>query len=167
MRGNDGGVGDGVGGLIEVISYTLNTGRSHFNYRLALVVSSLEDLKDKLTEAQTKNKVKNIFRGAVEQEPEDAAIYKKILKNSLGELKEQIQNALLYKETLEALANLYVKGYELDWELVHQGEAHQRISLPTYPFLKERYWVSVSTKAPSVEIKTEEDGSEGKIISRM
>ncbi len=48
LRGNDGGVGDGVGGLIEAISYTLNTGRSHFNHRLALVVSSLEDLKDKL-----------------------------------------------------------------------------------------------------------------------
>ncbi len=120
LRGNDGGVGDGVGGLIEAISYTLNTGRSHFNYRLALVVSSLDDLKNKLAEARTQNKVKNIFSGTLEQEPEDAAIYKKILKNALGELKEQIQNALLYKETLEALANLYIKGYELDWELVHR-----------------------------------------------
>ncbi len=155
LRGNDGGVGDGVGGLIEVISYTLNTGRSHFNYRLALVVSSLEDLKDKLAEARTQNKVKNIFRGAVEQEPEDSAIYKKILKNSLGELKEQIQNALLYKETLEALANLYIKGYELDWELVHQGEAYQRISLPTYPFLKERYWIPGSALSPQKLYSTE------------
>ncbi len=56
LRGNDCGVGDGVGGLIEAISYTLNTGRSHFNYRLALVVSSLEDLKNKLAEAQTQIK---------------------------------------------------------------------------------------------------------------
>ncbi len=161
LRGNDGGVGDGVGGLIEAISYTLNTGRSHFNHRLALVVSSLEDLKDKLAEARTQNKVKNIFRGAVEQEPEDGAIYKKVLETILEELKTQSSVDLQkYKNNLEALANLYVKGYELDWELVHQGEAHQRISLPTYPLLKERYWVAVSTKAPSVEIKTEEDGSE-------
>ncbi len=174
LRGNDGGVGDGVGveieervgrqraGLtLESISYTLNRVEVT-SASTSMVVSSLEDLKNKLAEARTQNKVKNIFRGAVEQEPEDAAIYKEVLKTALEKLKDVhlLQNPQDYKDKLEALANLYIKGYELDWELVHQGEAHQRISLPTYPFLKERYWVSVSTKAPSMEIKTEDDGSE-------
>ncbi len=106
-------------------------------------MSSLEDLKDKLAEARTQNKVKNIFRGAVEQEPEDAAIYKEVLKTALEKLKDVhlLQNPQDYKDKLEVLANLYVKGYELDWELVHQGEARQRICLPTYPFLKQRYWI--------------------------
>lgn len=40
-----------------------------------------------------------------------------------------------------ALGGLYVKGYSFDWQLVHQGETYQRISLPTYPFEKKRYWV--------------------------
>ncbi len=74
LRGNDGGVGDGVGGLIEAISYTLNTGRSHFNYRLSIVVSSLEELKTKLNNTDTDN----WFKGDASQKPEDAAIYKKI-----------------------------------------------------------------------------------------
>ena len=45
---------------------------------------------------------------------------------------------------MSALANLYVKGYDLDWELLHQGESKQKISLPTYPFAKERYWIPES-----------------------
>ncbi len=138
LRGNDGGWGwDGVGGLIEAISYTLNTGRSHFNYRLSIVVSSLEELKTKLNNTDTDN----WFKGDASQKPEDAAIYKKVLETIVEELKAQSSVDLQkYNNNLEALANLYVKGYELDWELVHQGEAHQKISLPTYPFLKNRYW---------------------------
>ena len=55
-----------------------------------------------------------------------------------------------YQHNLEALANLYVKGYEIDWILLHQGESHQKVSLPTYPFLKERYWIPEEhTKAPN------------------
>ena len=42
---------------------------------------------------------------------------------------------------MEGLANLYVKGYDLDWHLLHQGGANRKIALPTYPFTKERYWV--------------------------
>ncbi|MBP9692626.1 MAG: hypothetical protein KBD90_04770, partial [Alphaproteobacteria bacterium] len=51
---------------------------------------------------------------------------------------------------LEALASLYVKGYEIDWNLLHQGEAHQKISLPTYPFLKKKCWVSMDNKLRSI-----------------
>ena len=45
-----------------------------------------------------------------------------------------------YRKKLLALAGLYVKGYTIDWELLHQGEKNQHVSLPTYPFEKRRYW---------------------------
>ena len=28
-----------------------------------------------------------------------------------------------------------------NWRLIYQGEAFQRISLPTYPFERKRYWI--------------------------
>ena len=126
--------------LLEDISYTLNIGRSHFDKRCALVISSLEELKDKLSRLQEKKTVPGCFQGDVVKKPEDAAIYKKILASSLEELKVQ-SSEVKYRENLEVLANLYVKGYDLDWELLHQGEAKQKISLPTYPFAKEHYWI--------------------------
>ena len=69
-----------------------------------------------------------------------------------------------YKSNLEALANLYVKGYDLDWELLHADEAKRKIALPDLAHLqKERYWVpdittlqplsSLTSTVPSPTIK--------------
>ena len=134
---------------INVISYTLNKGRSHFNHRAAWVVDSKDTLREQLQVAMDKKKSDAWFTGVVDKynKPEDDAIYTKVLKNSFGELKKTINNKKEYRETLSALANLYVKGYSIDWELLHQGEPRQRVSLPTYPFAKEQYWAPHSTLA--------------------
>ncbi len=51
-----------------------------------------------------------------------------------------------YQETLCALAELYCQGYDLDWQSLH-ASAPRRISLPTYPFAKEHYWVEANAEA--------------------
>jgi polyketide synthase PksN len=43
---------------------------------------------------------------------------------------------------LEALARLYVKGVNIDWEAYYSGSGRRRIPLPTYPFEKKRCWVA-------------------------
>ncbi len=48
---------------------------------------------------------------------------------------------LVRERNLEKLATLWVQGSEFDWESLHAGEKVARISLPTYPFAKARYWV--------------------------
>ena len=46
-----------------------------------------------------------------------------------------------YLEHLSAIAEMYVQGYALEFEkLFIKGEYH-RLSLPTYPFAKERFWI--------------------------
>jgi len=128
---------------LEAIAYTLNACRSHFQYRCALVVLSLEDLQEKLEEVQKGKNPNEYFSGNASKEPDDKAIYKQVLQVSLEKLKHAAtKETTQYKELLEALSNLYIKGYDLDWTLLHQGEEKQSISLPTYPFLKERYWIS-------------------------
>ena len=56
-----------------------------------------------------------------------------------------------YQETLCALADLYCQGYKLDWQNLHASATPRRISLPTYPFATERYWVEASTR-PAVAV---------------
>src|SRR5260370_23386428 len=43
---------------------------------------------------------------------------------------------------LETLLELWVKGMQLDWERLYGEAKPRRISLPTYPFARERYWVA-------------------------
>ena len=124
------------------ISYTLNTGRAHFNRRIAMVVTTVVDFHEKLASLRDDHAVAGCFRGDASKKPDDAAIYEQVLNSTLEDLKVQRDMpARTYKKKLEALANLYVKGYDLDWELLHQGESHDKISLPTYPFIHKRYWV--------------------------
>lgn len=131
---------------LENISYTLNTGRMHFEYRCALVVASTDELLQKITDISTNiNKdvaTSDSFQGEINKKMEDQAIYDQVLSSIYRELKT-ITNieAAMYKKQLAALASLYVKGYELDWELIHQSETHYKLSLPTYPFEKTRYWI--------------------------
>ncbi|NNL68211.1 MAG: type I polyketide synthase, partial [Myxococcales bacterium] len=40
-----------------------------------------------------------------------------------------------------ALGRLWNAGVAFDWEEFHAGEDRQRVSLPTYPFERQRYWI--------------------------
>src|ERR1043165_10163442 len=42
---------------------------------------------------------------------------------------------------LKSLGELYVRGYEVDWQGYYQEKKYQKISLPTYPFQGKRFWV--------------------------
>ena len=42
----------------------------------------------------------------------------------------------------QSLATLYVHGARVAWSALYAGETHQRVSLPTYPFQRQRYWFS-------------------------
>lgn len=41
---------------------------------------------------------------------------------------------------LKTVGKLWMAGVDLNWSGVHAGERLQRVSLPTYPFERQRYW---------------------------
>ncbi|MGA2655369.1 MAG: SDR family NAD(P)-dependent oxidoreductase, partial [Gammaproteobacteria bacterium] len=128
---------------LEDVSYTLNEARSHFGKRCGLVVSSISDLQETLRQLKTNQIPKNAYLHSGNEQPHDQAIFNKIFKQTMQELAEANQlSPINYRENLLALANFYVEGYDLDWELLHQSESKRKIPLPTYPFEKNRYWVS-------------------------
>ncbi|MFP3938812.1 MAG: beta-ketoacyl synthase N-terminal-like domain-containing protein [Thermoanaerobaculia bacterium] len=40
-----------------------------------------------------------------------------------------------------ALGRLWLAGVRIDWDGVFRGERRRRLSLPTYPFERQRYWI--------------------------
>lgn len=44
----------------------------------------------------------------------------------------------------ESLGALYEAGADVDWESVYADRRHRKVSLPTYPFERERYWLDVA-----------------------
>ncbi len=57
-------------------------------------------------------------------------------------------------QMLGSLGALFVQGIEVNWEGFHRGHTHNTISLPTYPFQRQRYWFKTPTKANRSERST-------------
>jgi acyl transferase domain-containing protein len=49
---------------------------------------------------------------------------------------------LARKSLLNAIGKLYAAGASPDFRGLHLGQQRKRISLPTYPFQKKRYWIT-------------------------
>ena len=134
--------------LLENIAYTLNAGRSHFEYRYAFVASSLKDLQKVLSAAREGKKSEGIMVSKIAKEQEQLFI--ELMQALLSGLDAYLLEPSTYLNKLKAVGDLYVKGYALDWNLLHKGESKRKISLPVYPFLRERYWISeIKQKASS------------------
>lgn len=51
-------------------------------------------------------------------------------------------------DLLESLQRLYVDGADIDWDGFDRGRVCHRISLPSYPFRRRRYWIEEMDNPP-------------------
>jgi acyl transferase domain-containing protein len=61
-----------------------------------------------------------------------------------------------WQTLLQSLADLYMQGASVNWINFDGDYSHHRISLPTYPFQRERYWtdnVDISERFQGTEIR--------------
>jgi acyl transferase domain-containing protein len=57
-----------------------------------------------------------------------------------------------YASLLSTLGSLWVRGVTIDWNSVYAGKEVRRISLPTYPFERQRCWVERTPSAESESV---------------
>ena len=108
------------------LCYTLQTGREAMEERLALVVSTVDELIDRLEEWTSRGAAADVHRGSV------------------GKRRGSKRSSDLGERSLTELAAMWVAGQDVDWERLYPSHPPRRIALPTYPFARERYWVSAS-----------------------
>jgi len=58
-------------------------------------------------------------------------------------------------QILESLGRLYVEGVPVHWAGFDRDYPRRKVSLPTYPFERQRYWVESSKAAPGTETQRE------------
>ncbi len=69
-----------------------------------------------------------------------------VLRSMCGSERERPDFEML----LDMLGRLWTQGASLDWDAIHAGASRSRVSLPTYPFERTRYWIepAVASEAP-------------------
>ncbi len=91
-------------GYLDDVAYTLQVGRTNFNYRRTWICKNIEDALEKLSVSDQ-------------------------------DFKPNSSNSA----ELDELVKRWISGDKVDWKIIpHKGRF--RVPLPTYPFIKQRYW---------------------------
>jgi len=132
--------------------YTSQVGREPLSERLAIVASSRKELLEKLAlvkktgiREQLGLESREIYHGRAQTTN----------RNSLASL---ITSEMAFTQLSQSLASqqwrqvalLWVNGVTIPWQEAWRGQPVRRISLPTYPFAKDRYWVDVTIDTTNV-----------------
>ncbi len=138
-----------TGGSMWDVAYTLQVGREPFEERVAVQVSSASQCVTKLRAWIEVGETAGLYHGNS----------KKSLPGLEGEretgLPAETVDALLREEKLDRVAERWIAGSPVNWSILYGALPVRRISLPTYPFVRRRYWVPKSSffdlKAPQRE----------------
>jgi len=126
------------------MAYTLQVGREPMEERVGFVVSSIEQLVEKLQAyAAGEQAIEDAYHGQVKRNKEALAVF------SADPDLQQTVDKWIANGKLSRLLDLWVKGLELDWRKLYGEVKPQRISLPAYPFARERYWIDTAPGKPS------------------
>lgn len=127
---------------IQQICYTASRGRASLEYRLAIVITSVEELYEQLEQiAQGESKLTDVYFGYAQKD-------RTLVFDHLY--------ALPKAESLRSFGELFTRGAEMDWERFYDGEIISRIPLPLYPFEQKRCWIEVKQPIPA-EHRAERD----------
>ncbi|AXE29469.1 hypothetical protein DK842_05870 [Chromobacterium phragmitis] len=136
------------------LAYTLQVGREAMEHRAATIVRSIDELKDRLRAFPADARGGGDWHGGAASENRDA------VRLYADDDAQALLQAWLDKENLHALAQAWAMGVEPDWRRLYRPEAGyaalpRRMSLPSYPFKTERYWIagSGSATARAAEVK--------------
>ncbi len=119
------------------ISFTLQVGREAMEERVGFIVTSIHELEEKLESYLSGNQeIEECYQGQVKRNKETLGVFA-----TNEELQEAIEK-WIQRRKLSNILDLWVKGLVLDWNKLYSESKPKRISLPTYPFARERYWIS-------------------------
>ncbi len=116
---------------LQSMAYTLQVGRQALEERMALVADSAKDIIDRLS-AYLEGKSEGIFLGNTKKKESGFLL--------TGQAGQAYVTTAIKNNELPSLAQLWVKGMDMDWLLLYGEEKPLKMSLPTYPFAPERYW---------------------------
>ena len=125
------------------MAYTLQVGRESLEERLAVIAGSIKELEKKLKGfLEGAEGIEDLYRGQVKRNKETLAAF------AADEDMAKTIDAWIAKRKYAKLLDLWVKGLIFDWNKLYGDTKPYRISLPTYPFARESYWM------PETEIQT-------------
>ncbi|MBW8852706.1 MAG: hypothetical protein JF600_18240, partial [Xanthomonadales bacterium] len=126
------------------LAYTLQVGREAMEERLALVVEDAATLVERLSAfAEGAEEVEDLHVGQAKRHREVMSLF------ATDAALQEAVGRWLSEGRLEQVAGLWTKGLEVTWSRLYPAGSPRRMSLPTYPFARERHWLEIDGSAPA------------------
>lgn len=135
---------------VQDIAYTLQVGRVEMEERVALVVTDTEILKRELS----------LFIADVPGIYKTGNINEKQVTSNAAKITESIENG-----DIDVLSAHWSQGEKINWDLLHKNDRRRKLSLPTYPFEKQKYWFDSFLKKEEQSINKQI--SNGEIVKTL
>ncbi|MEV4517113.1 condensation domain-containing protein [Dactylosporangium sp. NPDC049525] len=119
-------------------AFTLLTGRRRLRHRLACVAGDPAELAGALRGYVRGERPAGVLTGHVAADEPERAMLRRFGEQCVRDSRDREGSELA--EHLQAVGELFVQGYELDYAGLFAGDRYRRVPLPTYPFARERYW---------------------------
>lgn len=132
---------------VSDLCYSANTGRGHYNIRLAVVFDNKVELSEALekliTEGLKSYPLNGIFfSGKISDKKfEDLALGEAAaasVDNILNDNRPEID-----RDNLIHLCKYYVSGQNIDFSIFYKNNYYKRVRLPEYPFERKRCWINM------------------------
>ncbi|HXH41886.1 MAG TPA: SDR family NAD(P)-dependent oxidoreductase [Thermoanaerobaculia bacterium] len=128
---------------LEAVAFTLQVGREAMEQRLGFVVRSAEHLVESLRAwLAGEQQIEDAYQGQVLRSSVALSLF-----STDVDLKQAMDKWIANRK-LSKLLELWTYGMDLDWSGLYGEEKPSRVSLPTYPFAKERYWIDTAASGP-------------------
>ncbi|MDH2134234.1 SDR family NAD(P)-dependent oxidoreductase [Sphingobium yanoikuyae] len=122
------------------IAYTLQVGRDAMEARLGFVASDLGEVRSILSAWLGGDEVR-VLTGEVRRGSDAVELFRtdEDLRDALARWAQRGRH--------DRLISVWVRGGDIDWQLLWTERNPGRISLPGYPFAQERYWAEPTRQA--------------------
>ncbi|WP_198683408.1 SDR family NAD(P)-dependent oxidoreductase [Peristeroidobacter agariperforans] len=132
------------------LAHTLQVGREALEERLGLVAGSVEQLTDQLQQFLAGNiAVDGLYRGQAGRHNTPLSVL-----SADADFREVVDRWIA-EGKLSKLVESWVNGVEVGWQKFHEGRQTPRLmSLPGYPFAKERYWLALPSPLATAPTQT-------------
>ncbi|HEX2925512.1 MAG TPA: SDR family NAD(P)-dependent oxidoreductase [Ruminiclostridium sp.] len=132
-------------------AFTLQVGREAMEERLAIITDGRDDLLSKLEGVIGGNSgIQNVFRSTVKPDTNNNAFI-----DSTVYATEMINN-WVSNGNLIKIAELWIKGIYVDWNLIPQNKNCRRLPMPKYPFERNPYWLGEDKQSVQTIEKTDD-----------
>ena len=126
---------------LDRLGATLRLGRDAMDHRLAVVADSVDTLVSSLEAwLEGRSRPMAVRQGQKSRGDELLSTFA-----DDADMREVVARWIGHRQWGK-VADLWVRGYEIDWRALHDGVPPMRMRLPTYPFARERCWAE---RAPS------------------